>query len=157
MNIFKTALAVASPFLLGKGLEYAGTAGASYFEPDSMVGGFLSGAAEFGTKLADPEGLLTGAVKGIGSAMYGDKKMKFPEPDTISPTSVAARQLAAAGQASSVPLGNSNRVPNMLNNSRNARSMISRVQTIGIPRSNISTGGQTIKLASSKMPKSKVS
>tara|TARA_E500000318_G_scaffold23221_1_gene23620 strand:+ start:1261 stop:1731 length:471 start_codon:yes stop_codon:yes gene_type:complete len=156
MNIFKTALAVASPFLLGKGIEYAATSGASYFEPDSMVGGFLSGAAEFGTKLADPEGLLTGAVKGIGDAMYGDK-MKFPEPETISPTSVAARQLSAAGQASSVPLGNSNRVPNMLNNSRNARSMISRVQTIGIPRSNISTGGQTIKLASSKMPKSKVS
>ena len=156
MNIFKTALAVASPFLLGKGLEYAGTVGASYFEPDSMIGGFLSGAAEFGTKLADPEGLLTGAVTGIGKAMYG-KEMKFPEPDTISPTSVAARQLSAAGQASSVPLGNSNRVPNMLNNSRNARSMISRVQTIGIPRSNISTGGQTIKLASSKMPKSKVS
>ena len=156
MNILKTALAVASPFLLGKGLEYAGTAGASYFEPDSMMGGFLSGAAEFGTKLADPEGLLTGAVVGIGDAMYGDK-MKFPEPDTISPTSVAARQLAAAGKASSVPLGNSNRVPNILNNSRNARSMISRVQTIGIPRSNISTGGQTIKLASSKMPKSKVS
>jgi len=156
MNIFKTALAVASPFLLGKGLEYAGTAGASYFEPDSMIGGFLSGAAEFGTKLADPEGLLTGAVAGIGDAMYGDK-MKFPEPDTISPTSVAARQLAAAGKASSVPLGNSNRVPNMLDNSRNARSMISRVQTIGIPRSNISTGGQTIKLASSKMPESKVS
>lgn len=156
MNIFKTALAVASPFLLGKGLEYAGTAGASYFEPDSMMGGFLSGAAEFGTKLADPEGLLTGAIAGIGDAMYGNE-MKFPEPDTISPTSVAARQLAAAGQASSVPLGNSNRVPNILNNSRNARSMISRVQTIGIPRSNISTGGQTIKLASSKMPKSKVS
>ena len=156
MNIFKTALAVASPFLLGKGLEYAGTAGANYFGTESMVGGFLSTAAEFGTKLADPEGLLTGAVAGIGDAMYGDK-MKFPEPETISPTSVAARQLAAAGKASSVPLGNSNRVPNILNNSRNARSMISRVQTIGIPRSNISAGGQTIKLASSKMPKSKVS
>lgn len=156
MNIFKTALAVASPFLLGKGLEYAGTAGAEYFGTESMVGGFLSGAAEFGTKLADPEGLLTGAVTGIGKAMYGDPT-KFPEPDTISSTSMAARQLSAAGKAASVPLGNSNRVPNMLNNSRNARSMISRVQTIGIPRSNISTGGQTIKLASSKMPKSKVS
>jgi len=156
MNIFKTALAVASPFLLGKGLEYAGTAGADYFEPDSMIGGFLSGAAEFGTKLADPEGLLTGAVKGIGEAMYG-KEVEFPEPDTISPTSMAARQLSAAGQASSVPLGNSERVRNMLQNSRNARSMISRVQTIPIPNSNISPSGQTIRLASSKMPKSKVS
>lgn len=154
MNLLKVALGAAAPFLLGKGLEYAGTAGAEYFGADTGIGGFLSSAAEFGAELSSPE-KLAGSVYGtLQDPKFSMKDM--PDVARISPTSMGAANMAAAGQASQIPLGYGNRVPNMLQNSGSARAMISRVQTIPIPRPTITGSGQTIKLASAAMPKSKV-
>lgn len=159
MSFLKKALAVAAPFLLGKGLKYAGTAGAEYFGADTGIGGFLSSAATFGEKLSSPN-KLAGAIydeatgKIIGYDKFDMKDM--PDVARISPTSMGAANMAAAGRAPQIPLGYGNRVPNMLQNSSNTRAMISRVQTIPIPRPTITGSGQTVKLASAAMPKSKV-
>lgn len=158
MSLLKLALGAAAPLLLGKGLEYAGAAGAEYFGTDTWTGSFLSGASEFGAKLASPENLM-GAVTDLAGNVIGYDKFgmgDMPDVARVSPTSVAPGNLAAAGQASQIPLGYGNRVPNMLQNSGSARAMISRVQTIPIPRATITGSGQTIRLASAELPKSKV-
>jgi hypothetical protein len=158
MSLLKLALGAAAPLLLGKGLEYAGSAGAEYFGTDTWTGSFLSGVSGFGAKLSSPDNLM-GAVTDFSGNVIGYNKFDMgdmPDVAKISPTSVTPGSMVAAGQASQIPLGYGNRVPNMLQNSSGARAMISRVQTIPIPRSTITGSGQTIRLSSAEMPKSKV-
>jgi hypothetical protein len=86
-------------------------------------------------------------------AYTGDAELKFenmPAAGAISATSMSPQQMGAAGRAPQIPLGSSNRIPNMLQQS-NVRKALMRVQTVPLPRATITGSNATISLASAKV------
>lgn len=145
-------LAAAAGPLLGaavdRGAEYLKESG--FFKTDagkavSSVGSFLGiGSTEIGD-----------AAASVADQLLGEQlpKLKFedlPPAAAISPTSMAAQRMGAAGRAPQIPLGSSNRIPNMLQQP-NVRNALMRVQTVPIPRSTIQSSSATISLSSAKV------
>jgi len=149
MSLFSTALlsvgSVIAGKFIGKGLE---TAYESYVA-DTRIGSFLEGI-----------GIGTQEIGSIGEAgttavtqALTTKMDDLPSVDAMRvPTSGGnTAGTFAPGKIANVPMGSSNRVPDAIGRSNVQKSLISRVQTVGIPRP--SSAAPTIKLGSSNIPK----
>lgn len=151
MSIFSKILVAAAPALAATGFEKAAEYGAEYFGSESAIGSFLG---KFGPQQAGETSFAGEIGAAVATAISGDKSLKLsdlPDVGIASPSSMAAARMQAAGQAARVPLGSGNRVPDYISNSGRVKGMLSRVQTIPIPRPNIPATGSTISLASSKV------
>lgn len=151
MSIFSKILVAAAPSILGTGIERVAEYGTEYFGSESGIGSFLS---KFGPKVGEDTSFAGQIGSAVASAISGDKGLQLSDMPSVSLPSVssmAAARMQAAGQAARVPLGSGNRVPDYISNSGRVKNMLSRVQTIPIPRPNIPATGSTISLASSKV------
>lgn len=144
-------LAAAAPSLLERGIDLA----SDYLESsgfyDTAIG---KAASSVGSFLSDDLGIdLAKAGAGLAKAYTGQEELTFnamPSAAAVSASSLAAGQMRAAGRAQQIPLGSSNRIPNMLQQP-NVRNALMRVQTVPIPRSTIQSSSATISLSSAKV------
>ena len=65
------------------------------------------------------------------------KMSQLPSAGGIGRVAMGATTSLTAGRPQQIPLGSGNTVPNYVNNSTNVKNMLSRVQTISIPRTNV--------------------
>lgn len=145
MSLFQAAMIGLGSSLASKGIEAAYD---KYIAPTTF-GGFLADFDIFGSDVGQMAGNV---AKGLGEAI-GTEFKDLPSVDTVRvPTSGGnTAGTFAPGKIANVPLGSSNRVPDAIGRSNVRKSLISRVQTIGIPRPSSAT--PTIKLGSSNIPK----
>ena len=152
MSALLTVLAAAAPALIGKATEAAAEYGVDFFGADSSVGSFLS--STFVSKKPGEKSLASEIGTAVASAMGADRGRSIddlPSVNIPSTTPVRPGQMAAAGTAPTIPLGSGNTVPNYLQNSRNVRSQLSRIQTIPVPRSTIKSSAATVPLSSARL------
>lgn len=154
MSLFQVGMAVLGSKAVSKGLEYIGETSFGKSFASSGVGSFLS----------DTLGITTGKISAltgdIAGSLYGSKNLNgsqrldfgdLPGAGVNQATAMAAARMQGAGQAQTIPLGSGNTVPNYLQNSRNARSTLQRIQTVPIPRATISGKAQTVALSSAQV------
>jgi len=145
MSLFKTAM-------LGMGVALAGKAAGSFYEEyvaDTSVGGFLSG---FNIGGKDVGAAVSGVASAVATGMTGSYG-KFPDVDTV-PVSSSGGDTAgtfAPGKTANIPMGTQNTTYNSLNKPGVKQSLISRVQTVGLPSPNVSRVSPNIKLGSSQV------
>ncbi len=146
MSLFTKALYGVGAVLLGKtigkGVEYA-------YETFIPAGGqsFLS---DIGINKEAAGKAGEAGVDAVSAALTSS----FDDLPNVGMASVATSGgntagTFAAGKSATVPLGTTNRVPNMIGRQNVRNALISRVQTVGVPRPNVTT--PTIKLGSSRV------
>lgn len=149
MSVFSTAFTAFGSVLagkfIGKGLE---TAYKSYVEGtkiDSFLDTIGIGATEVG---AIGESGTTAVAEALTTKMSDLPQVDLARVATSGGNTAGT---FSAGKVANVPLGSSNRVPNAIGRANVQKSIISRVQTVGIPRPQ--TAAPTIKLGSSQVTK----
>jgi hypothetical protein len=144
-------ISAVAPVLLSAAVDK----GSEYFKQSGFSNtGFGKTLSSVGSFLSDDLGIdLSKAGANLMEAYTGDAELKFenmPAAGAISATSMSPQQMGAAGRAPQIPLGSSNRIPNMLQQS-NVRKALMRVQTVPLPRATITGSNATISLASAKV------
>jgi hypothetical protein len=144
-------ISAVAPVLLSAAVDK----GSDYFKQSGFSNtGFGKTLSSVGSFLSDDLGIdLSKAGANLMEAYTGDAELKFenmPAAGAISATSMSPQQMGAAGRAPQIPLGSSNRIPNMLQQS-NVRKALMRVQTVPLPRATITGSNATISLASAKV------
>ena len=145
MSLFKNAMLGVGAALLGKG------AGAFYekYVADTSVGTFLGdfniGGKDVGAVVS---GVASSAVQGI-SGGYDE----FPDVGTVPVSSSGGNTAGtfAPGKTANIPMGTQNTTYNSLDKPGVRKSLISRVQTVGIPSPTASRVRPNIKLGSSQV------
>tara|TARA_E500000318_G_scaffold83063_1_gene78628 strand:- start:3502 stop:3975 length:474 start_codon:yes stop_codon:yes gene_type:complete len=145
-------ISAVAPVLLSAAVDK----GSDYFKQSGFSStGFGKTLSSVGSFLSDDLGIdLSKAGKNLVEAYTGSEKgLRFedmPAAGAISATSMSPQQMGAAGRAPQIPLGSSNRIPNMLQQS-NVRKALMRVQTVPLPRATVTGSNATISLASAKV------
>lgn len=139
MSLFETAMLGIGATFLAKG---ASTLYESY-APEGMKD--LFGAGDLGGFLGDI----------AGSMASGEDAMKMPEAGSVSvPTrSSVPYGSFSPGKTATVPMGSGNAVPNAIAKANVQKSLIRRVQTVGVPSPNLRSSQPNIKLGSSQPSK----
>lgn len=145
MSLFQAAMIGLGSSLASKGVEAAYD---KYVGPTAF-GSFLGDFNIFGSDIGETVGKV---AEGLGKAISTD----FDDLPDVSGVQVPrsggnTAGTFSAGKVANVPLGSSNRVPDAIGRANVQKSIISRVQTVGLPRPQ--TAAPTIKLGSSQVRK----
>ena len=161
MSLFQVGMAVLGSKAVSSGIDYLANTSVGKSVASSGFGQAVGSVAGFLNITRDSISGLTGDIVGsLYGSQYADKdgnlqnKLGFgdlPGAGVNQATSMAAARMQGAGQAQTIPLGSGNTVPNYLQNSRNARSTLQRIQTVPIPRATISGKAQTVALSSAQV------
>ena len=157
MSLFQVGMAVLGSKAVSGGIDYLANtsigksvASSGFGQTVGSVAGFLGITTD---KISDLTGDIAGSLYG-STNLDGSQRLDFgdlPGAGVNQATAMAAARMQAAGQAPTIPLGSGNTVPNYLQNSRNARSTLQRIQTVPIPRATISGKAQTVALSSAQV------
>jgi hypothetical protein len=147
MSLFQAAMIGLGSSLASKGIEAAYD---KYIAPTTF-GGFLGDFNIFGSDVGEMAGTV---AKGLGEAI-GTEFKDLPDVSSVEVPRSGGNTAGtfSAGKVANVPLGSSNRVPDAIGRANVQKSIISRVQTVGLPRPQ--TAAPTIKLGSSQVQKIK--
>jgi len=157
MSLFQVGMAVLGSKAVSSGIDYLANtsigksvASSGFGQTVGSVAGFLGITTD---KISDLTGDIAGSLYGSKN-LDGSQRLDFgdlPGAGVNQATAMAAARMQGAGQAQTIPLGSGNTVPNYLQNSRNARSTLQRIQTVPIPRATISGKAQTVALSSAQV------
>ena len=157
MSLFQVGMAVLGSKAVSGGIDYLANtsigksvASSGFGQTVGSVAGFLGITTD---KISDLTGDIAGSLYGSKN-LDGSQRLDFgdlPGAGVNQATAMAAARMQGAGQAQTIPLGSGNTVPNYLQNSRNARSTLQRIQTVPIPRATISGKAQTVALSSAQV------
>jgi len=136
MSLFETAM-------LGIGATFLAKGASSLYEsyaPEGMQD--LFSAKDIGSFLGD-------TARGMTS---GEDGMKMPEAGSVSVPSSGSVPYGSfsPGKTANVPMGSGNAVPNAIAKANVQKSLIRRVQTVGVPSPNLRSSQPNIKLGSSQ-------
>lgn len=157
MSFLSQALTSVGTALLGKGIS----AGAKYVFKNFLPQGAQSFLSGIGDSLGIGSKDVSAMSDEVAKAYLGRKKellgREGPDPRMLSVgSSMAAGQMAKAGQAQLIPLGGTDRVSRALQDARVAEKIMRMSGQAPIPSPNL-RGGQTIGLSSATPPSTRLS
>jgi len=138
--------------MLGVGAALAGKAAGAFYEEyvaDTSVGGFL---ADFSIGGKDIGAAVSGVTSAVATGISGEYE-KFPDVGSV-PVSSSGGDTSGTftpGKTANIPMGTGNTTYNSLDKPGVRKSLISRVQTVGVPSPTASRVRPNIKLGSSQV------